>query len=87
MRPKEQIVGFSKFRFDETETPILVKTASSPPSQPTPARRSTTVRTDSRPTPPPRPAAFSSASTSNHLQGNLRSYTNQNDTSPTVTRF
>ncbi|CCD71729.1 Myotubularin phosphatase domain-containing protein [Caenorhabditis elegans] len=67
MRPKEQIVGYSKYAFDDSlsprphsrtvETPIL-KNSPSPsytPFHPTPVHRSNTVRADNRPIPPPRP--------------------------------
>ncbi|CAI2315791.1 unnamed protein product [Caenorhabditis sp. 36 PRJEB53466] len=87
MRPKEQIVGFSKYAFDErrmTETPILGQSpqAASTPNRPTPARRSNTVRADNRPVPPPRPAGLSA-----HPEPILRVRIEQEETSPTVTRF
>ncbi|PIC50328.1 hypothetical protein B9Z55_001272 [Caenorhabditis nigoni] len=97
MRPKEQIVGFSKYAFDETpsrrphsktvETPILDSFPEKyeHPYQPTPARRSNTVRSD-RPIPPPRPAGL----TPSRPEAILRVHIDHHDdTSPTtrVTRF
>ncbi|CAL2029800.1 unnamed protein product [Caenorhabditis brenneri] len=97
MRPKEQIVGYSKYAFDEPtqrpysktiETPILVNSASNHESslyRPTPPRRSNTVRTDNRPIPPPRPIGL----TPTRPEAILRVHIDHEDISPTtrVTRF
>ncbi|KAF1768997.1 hypothetical protein GCK72_000810 [Caenorhabditis remanei] len=96
MRPKEQIVGFSKYAFDETrphsrtiETPILENSSTTfeTPYRPTPARRSNTVRGDDRPIPPPRPVGLTPIRPEAILRVHIDRHSD--DTSPTsrVTRF